>query len=909
AAPAQVFAGNIDGDGHQDVLVVTRDAGDHWQAIAYLGHGDGTFGPGTVVDSGSNYRTAGAGDFDGDGDLDFVISEATGSDELLHMVPIEVDGGQVLMGTAKDAIVPARVDDLTVANFRGDAGEDIAVNDAAGAVRIYDFDAPNSPDVADDGGFSVRPGPLVGYDAGQDGDIDILGPIGDGPLFGELLYNHTGGSWTAGLGSQGVDLGHAIGGDFDGDGHQDAVIVDSNGRNVFIATTTFDTAQILPAVSAVLAAGDFNGDGDADVVALARTGLSTLLTVTPAALADFGAIPGVVAATAADFDEDGRADLVTAEGGDSFALRLSRTDDYPGPALTDPPALTNDPTPEVVSGPLTPGAASRCRVDGGAWSACGSSPHALGPLGDGAHTFEMQEKRAGLTFWSLTSSVTFTVDATAPDAPQFTQAPAAVSSEAGFAFTGEAGASFECDLDSAGFMPCTSPYEPSLADGAHTVEVRQLDLAGNASPSADSSFTLDTAAPSAPQFTQAPAAISSEAGFAFTGEAGASFECDLDSAGFMPCTSPYEPSLADGAHTVTVRQVDDAGNASATVDDAFTLDTTAPDAPTLLAGPPASGTEQTARFDFAGEPGAAFECALDDGNFEPCASAAEVAGLAYGEHRFAIRQTDLAGNTGPAHETRFTVTEPPKVDAPVTPPAGNPAPAAPVQPGPPAASPRPRPGKATVVARKIQVIPGGDLPVGCRLDQGKLKSCSVTAYVRSGGKRVRVGVGRAGDSGVVRVKLTPQGRRFVNRLGGVTVQLRLRATGADGTVLTDSLRVRLLPLRVISVPTDGLFAIGGAALLPQGRRYVRGIARQLDDAARVDCVGHTDSVGTDADNRRLGLARAQAVCRLLRAAGVGGALRASSRGEAQPRASNLTARGRSLNRRVELTVSYRKTGS
>jgi hypothetical protein len=80
-------------------------------------------------------------------------------------------------------------------------------------------------------------------------------------------------------------------------------------------------------------------------------------------------------------------------------------------------------------------------------------------------------------------------------------------------------------------------------------------------------------------------------------------------------------------------------------------------------------------------------------------------------------------------------------------------------------------------------------------DSPAAQGASVTAYVRSGGRVVRVGAGRSGGDGVVRVKLTRQGRRFVNRLGGVAVRLRLRATAVDGTVVTGSLRVRLLPPR------------------------------------------------------------------------------------------------------------------
>jgi len=52
-----------------------------------------------------------------------------------------------------------------------------------------------------------------------------------------------------------------------------------------------------------------------------------------------------------------------------------------------------------------------------------------------------------------------------------------------FSFSSEAGASFECRLDSsqeADFQPCGSPKSyGSLTDGSHTFEVRATDSAGN----------------------------------------------------------------------------------------------------------------------------------------------------------------------------------------------------------------------------------------------------------------------------------------------------------------------------------------------------------------------------------------------------------------------------------------------
>jgi outer membrane protein OmpA-like peptidoglycan-associated protein len=75
--------------------------------------------------------------------------------------------------------------------------------------------------------------------------------------------------------------------------------------------------------------------------------------------------------------------------------------------------------------------------------------------------------------------------------------------------------------------------------------------------------------------------------------------------------------------------------------------------------------------------------------------------------------------------------------------------------------------------------------------------------------------------------------------------------------------------------------------------------------AELHRVGHTDSVGSERFNQRLGLARAKGVCSALRKSGVRGKIVVKSAGESRPRAANSTARGRALNRRVEITVRYR----
>lgn len=72
-------------------------------------------------------------------------------------------------------------------------------------------------------------------------------------------------------------------------------------------------------------------------------------------------------------------------------------------------------------------------------------------------------------------------------------------------------------------------------------------------------------------------------------------------------------------------------------------------------------------------------------------------------------------------------------------------------------------------------------------------------------------------------------------------------------------------------------------------------------ASHVQIVGHTDDVGTDAYNKRLGQRRALAVCEALIRLGVSpNILEPVSKGESAPLVPNDTEFNRSLNRRVEL---------
>jgi outer membrane protein OmpA-like peptidoglycan-associated protein len=88
-----------------------------------------------------------------------------------------------------------------------------------------------------------------------------------------------------------------------------------------------------------------------------------------------------------------------------------------------------------------------------------------------------------------------------------------------------------------------------------------------------------------------------------------------------------------------------------------------------------------------------------------------------------------------------------------------------------------------------------------------------------------------------------------------------------------------------------------------------GIIKKYDRTV-VYIVGHTDSTGSESYNLALSTRRARAVEEYLIGEGVSPSrLRYEGRGEADPRATNSTAAGRQLNRRVEIYIKPVVEGS
>jgi len=116
---------------------------------------------------------------------------------------------------------------------------------------------------------------------------------------------------------------------------------------------------------------------------------------------------------------------------------------------------------------------------------------------------------------------------------------------------------------------------------------------------------------------------------------------------------------------------------------------------------------------------------------------------------------------------------------------------------------------------------------------------------------------------------------------------------------------------VVSMP-DVLFAIGKYQLVPAARERlarISGIVLAYPDL-KLEIDGYTDSIGTDEFNQSLSEKRSATVRDYLVNAGVSiNNVFARGLGKADPVASNDTASGRKLNRRVELIVSGDVIGS
>jgi len=541
-----------------------------------------------------------------------------------------------------------------------------------------------------------------------------------------------------------------------------------------------------------------------------------------------------------------------------------------------------------------------------------------------------------------------------------TSAPAryVASREAKLAFTASTKeATLECSLDGEAWSPCTSPISYSgLADGAHTFSVRAV-YGGLSEPDPPSvQWTIEATPPAAPTVASAPPSptAQSSATFKFSGLTEAdTFECRLDSGKWKLCGATTKfTGLAKGEHQLEARQVNKAGVDSSVTTYTWTVGITPSPSPAQTAAAPApASTASTPSSATAEHPHKKAKKHRRRTKRRPKnkthLGASKTPSRAR-KHRPAdkVKSSPPAATHAPKNKTLPTPVSPSDTKQPSrhngspsnssadqpaakTTPKSKTSPVA-TSPTATAKSPSPAPKsepKVTASPAAETGEPKATTPSSAATPQSEAKSLGAVSAPTSGQEAARpvakhpapvktatpeatsapAGGTAAPAAGRKRAAKAPAPAAPGTR--GKGTSSATAPAGAGKTPVPDGAQT----------PEGGLLGgTGGGAgnplIRPFGPRsvalahaalqLVEHLAASLARARSVICVGYTDSLGARSYNLALGLERAQAVCEKLRALGVRGSLKWVSRGEEEPSASNATAKGRALNRRVELRVSY-----
>jgi OmpA-OmpF porin, OOP family len=114
----------------------------------------------------------------------------------------------------------------------------------------------------------------------------------------------------------------------------------------------------------------------------------------------------------------------------------------------------------------------------------------------------------------------------------------------------------------------------------------------------------------------------------------------------------------------------------------------------------------------------------------------------------------------------------------------------------------------------------------------------------------------------------------------------------------------------VTFAADAFFDFNKTALKPEGKAKLDDLVSKMGgiNLEVIIAVGHTDSVGSDAYNQKLSVARSEAVKAYLLSKGVEkNRVYTEGKGEKQPVADNKTSEGRAKNRRVEIEVVGTRT--
>jgi hypothetical protein len=182
AGPGQIVAGDIDGDGALDLVVSNTMA----QGVSvFLNNGDGTFQSVTILPMRGSSQSVAMGDLNGDGHLDIAAANCFGND-----VAVFINIGDGTFGSEVDYAVGFEPNYLTISDLNGDGYADIQVANSQDSSAQSDLggvgilfgrgDGTFAPQTVLPLGTSVSS--LAIADLRRSGSLDIVAPSVCGPL-------------------------------------------------------------------------------------------------------------------------------------------------------------------------------------------------------------------------------------------------------------------------------------------------------------------------------------------------------------------------------------------------------------------------------------------------------------------------------------------------------------------------------------------------------------------------------------------------------------------------------------------------------------------------------------------------------------------------------------------------------
>jgi hypothetical protein len=273
ATSANVSIGDLNADGHQDIVLVK---GRHWplENLVLLGVGDGSFQPAYPLGRGPDRSYSGVlVDMDADGDLDVVVSNDAPDAKVVHLN----DGRGRFVRGATFGRGEWSTRHISVADLNGDGLPDIVLANRHGrnpgpshvcfGVEGGRF-AAECAAVAQGSATTIKPA-----DVDRDGDPDLVVPHRDGgQSFIYLNDGKAGFGERRSFGPASAAIRSAEPADLDGDGVLDLVAIDERtGPAIFRgrADGTYAAAEALGSGGATpyaLTVADLDRNGRPDVI-------------------------------------------------------------------------------------------------------------------------------------------------------------------------------------------------------------------------------------------------------------------------------------------------------------------------------------------------------------------------------------------------------------------------------------------------------------------------------------------------------------------------------------------------------------------------------------------------------------------------------------------------------------------